>query len=184
MQPASARGGKATVAKGSWNRRRTPRIVNGFARHAPGVRLAKSFKTAGRGPFRIDPMAHNLSSISPALQPLLASAQPSRTALLCGIARARHQLLDGGEVFADPLALEILGPELGVAVRQWAIDHGPGGHLSDRGSFSEAMRGALAARSTRGGTAPEQVAEQITGLTAQAAAHSEWASYSPVAAAL
>lgn len=92
-------------------------------------------------------MAHNLSSISPALQPLLASAQPSRTALLCGIARARHQLLDGGEVFADPLALEILGPELGVAVRQWAIDHGPGGHLSDRGSFSEAMRGALAARS-------------------------------------
>jgi argininosuccinate lyase len=46
------------------------------------------------------------------------------------------------------------------------------------------VRGALAARSTRGGTAPERVAEQITGLTAQAAAHAEWASSSPVAAAL
>ncbi|SDF84732.1 argininosuccinate lyase [Blastococcus aurantiacus] len=46
------------------------------------------------------------------------------------------------------------------------------------------VRGALAARSTRGGTAPERVAEQITGLTALATGHAEWASSSPVAAAL
>ncbi|MES2609901.1 MAG: class I SAM-dependent methyltransferase [Pseudomonadota bacterium] len=91
-------------------------------------------------------MTHNPPPIPP-LQPLLASAQPSRTALLCGIARARHQLLDKGEVFADALALDILGPDHAAQVRQWAVDHGPGGPLSDRGSFSEAMRGALAARS-------------------------------------
>jgi argininosuccinate lyase len=46
------------------------------------------------------------------------------------------------------------------------------------------VRGALAARSTRGGTAPERVAEQISGLTALATAHAEWAASSPVAAAL
>ncbi len=55
--------------------------------------------------------------------------------------------MDGGEVFADALALEILGPERAAEVRQWASDHGPAGRQSDRGSFSEAMRGALAARS-------------------------------------
>ncbi|MDT0277637.1 argininosuccinate lyase [Blastococcus goldschmidtiae] len=46
------------------------------------------------------------------------------------------------------------------------------------------VRGALAARSTRGGTAPERVAEQITGLTALATGHAEWASSSPVAGVL
>ena len=44
--------------------------------------------------------------------------------------------------------------------------------------------GALAARKARGGTAPERVAEQLTSLKALAAAHADWASSSPVAAAL
>ncbi len=46
------------------------------------------------------------------------------------------------------------------------------------------VRGALAARSTRGGTAPERVAEQITALKALATTHAGWAASSPVAAAL
>ncbi len=44
--------------------------------------------------------------------------------------------------------------------------------------------GALAARSARGGTAPERVADQISALTALATEHAHWASSSPVAAAL
>ena len=44
--------------------------------------------------------------------------------------------------------------------------------------------GALAARTARGGTAPERVAEQLTSLAESARQHAEWASSSPVAAAL
>jgi argininosuccinate lyase len=46
------------------------------------------------------------------------------------------------------------------------------------------VRGALAARQARGGTAPERVAEQLTSLAELARQHAEWASSSPVAAAL
>jgi argininosuccinate lyase len=46
------------------------------------------------------------------------------------------------------------------------------------------VRGALAARSARGGTAPERVAEQLTRLADLARQHADWASSSPVAAAL
>ncbi|MBV7454877.1 SAM-dependent methyltransferase [Acidovorax sp. sif1233] len=80
-------------------------------------------------------------------QPLLASARPSHTALLCGIARARHQLIEGGEIFADPLALDILGPAGAAQVRQALEGDGPQGLARDAGSFSQAMRGALAVRS-------------------------------------
>ncbi|WP_199506082.1 argininosuccinate lyase [Geodermatophilus sp. TF02-6] len=44
--------------------------------------------------------------------------------------------------------------------------------------------GALAARSTRGGTAPARVAEQFAALEALATEHADWATSSPVAAAL
>jgi argininosuccinate lyase len=44
--------------------------------------------------------------------------------------------------------------------------------------------GALAARSARGGTAPERVAGQVAALTELATEHAQWASASPVAAAL
>ncbi|MGY1639359.1 argininosuccinate lyase [Geodermatophilus sp. SYSU D00742] len=46
------------------------------------------------------------------------------------------------------------------------------------------VRGALAARSARGGTAPERVAEQLTRLADLTRQHADWASSSPVAAAL
>ncbi|PRY50776.1 argininosuccinate lyase [Geodermatophilus tzadiensis] len=46
------------------------------------------------------------------------------------------------------------------------------------------VRGALAARSTRGGTAPQRVAEQLAALREAVAAHGRWAADSPVAAAL
>ena len=41
---------------------------------------------------------------------------PSTTALRAGMARARHQLIDGGRVFSDPLALPILGRELAAEI--------------------------------------------------------------------
>lgn len=123
-------------------------MVVAFTGRAQGLPFGENLQDSGHiGAQNRATMSHNPPPIAPALQPLLASARPSRTALLCGIARARHQLLDGGEVFSDPLALDILGPELSAQVHQWAHDHGPEGRLSDRGSFSEAMRGALAARS-------------------------------------
>jgi argininosuccinate lyase len=46
------------------------------------------------------------------------------------------------------------------------------------------VRGALAARSTRGGTAPERVAEQLAALRERVAGHGRWSEDSPVAAAL
>ncbi len=44
--------------------------------------------------------------------------------------------------------------------------------------------GALAARTTRGGTAPERVAEQLAAVKALATDHAHWGASSPVAAAL
>jgi argininosuccinate lyase len=46
------------------------------------------------------------------------------------------------------------------------------------------VAGALAARNTRGGTAPVRVAEQLTSLAELARQHVDWASSSPVAPAL
>jgi len=44
-------------------------------------------------------------------------AKPSRTALGAAGHRAAHQVLEGGRVFTDPLALRILGSEAEQAVR-------------------------------------------------------------------
>ncbi len=41
----------------------------------------------------------------------MEQGQPSRTALAAATHRAAHQLLEGGRVFADPLALRILGED-------------------------------------------------------------------------
>jgi argininosuccinate lyase len=46
------------------------------------------------------------------------------------------------------------------------------------------VRGALASRSTRGGTAPERVAEQLAALAELARQHADWSTSSPVAAVL
>ena len=43
--------------------------------------------------------------------------QPSRTALGAATHRAVHQVLEGGRIFADPLAMRILGPDAEAAVR-------------------------------------------------------------------
>jgi methyltransferase (TIGR00027 family) len=45
--------------------------------------------------------------------------QPSRTALAAASHRAAHQVLEGGRIFADPLALRILGEEAETVAR-WA----------------------------------------------------------------
>lgn len=44
--------------------------------------------------------------------------QPSRTAWGAALHRAAHQLLDGGRIFADPLALRILGPSAEATARE------------------------------------------------------------------
>jgi argininosuccinate lyase len=46
------------------------------------------------------------------------------------------------------------------------------------------VAGALAARATRGGTAPVRVAEQFAALKALATEHADWSTSSPVAGAL
>ena len=48
----------------------------------------------------------------------MKAGMPSATALRAGIARARHQLIDGGRVFKDPLALPILGRALADEIRR------------------------------------------------------------------
>lgn len=65
--------------------------------------------------------------------------QPSRTAWLCALARARHQLLDGGQVFSDPMALPILGPAQAAALQARP--------RAGQNPVSRLMRGPLAARS-------------------------------------
>lgn len=117
--------------------------------------MAKKFKTAELAPFKIaatmQPEQRTHTPSSPLQttvgQPLLASARPSHTALLCGIARARHQLLEGGEIFQDPLALDILGPAQAAQLREAVDGDGPQSRRKDAGSFSQAMRGALVVRS-------------------------------------
>ena len=44
--------------------------------------------------------------------------QPSRTALGAAYHRAAHQVLERGAIFADPLALRILGADAGAALRE------------------------------------------------------------------
>ena len=96
----------------------------------------------------MQPPLSTLSTPRPSsTQPLLAQARPSHTALLCGIARARHQVLDGGEIFPDSLAFDILGPAQAAQVRAALAANAPRNRSKDAGSFSQAMRGALVVRS-------------------------------------
>ncbi|NRF68119.1 class I SAM-dependent methyltransferase [Aquincola sp. S2] len=61
---------------------------------------------------------------------------PSSTALRAGMARARHQVLDQGRVFNDPLALRILGRETAERVM-----------TEPENRVARALRAPLAARS-------------------------------------
>ncbi len=52
----------------------------------------------------------------------MQSGQPSRTALGAAGLRAAHQVLDGGAIFTDPLALRILGADADALVREAQAD--------------------------------------------------------------
>ena len=56
-----------------------------------------------------------------AMQP----GQPSRTALGAAGLRAAHQVLDGAAIFADPLALRILGADADDLVREAEAEADP-----------------------------------------------------------
>src|ERR1700712_1077900 len=65
----------------------------------------------------------------------MQAGQPSQTALGAARLRAAHQVLDGASIFADPLAVRILGSE------QASIDHAPAHPMGPR------LRWFIAARS-------------------------------------
>lgn len=44
--------------------------------------------------------------------------RPSQTAWLAALARARHQIIDDGKVFRDPLALRVLGPAMAAELTE------------------------------------------------------------------
>jgi len=52
----------------------------------------------------------------------MQSGKPSRTAWAAAAHRAAHQVLERGAIFADPLALRILGEDAQTVAR-WAEDH-------------------------------------------------------------
>jgi len=64
---------------------------------------------------------------------------PSQTALLAAKSRARHQVLDGGRVFHDPLALRIIGRQ--------AANEITASPRRTESRIARALRGPLAARS-------------------------------------
>jgi methyltransferase (TIGR00027 family) len=64
--------------------------------------------------------------------------QPSRTALGAAGPRAAHQVLDGGAIFADPLALRILGDDADDLVREAQAEADP---------FRQRLRWFIAIRS-------------------------------------
>ncbi len=80
----------------------------------------------------------------------MQSGQPSRTARAAAFHRAAHQVLEGGRIFSDPLALRILG-ENGAAVAREAGLHPSGRRMrifiAVRTRFAE---DALAATVERG----------------------------------
>src|SRR5579863_1380748 len=80
----------------------------------------------------------------------MQSEKPSRTAWAAAAHRAAHQLLERGRIFADPLALRILGEDA-PSIARWAQEH-PWGRrmrifIAARTRFAE---DALAAAVERG----------------------------------
>jgi methyltransferase (TIGR00027 family) len=74
---------------------------------------------------------------------LMEDNQPSRTAQGAALHRAAHQLLDNPPVFADPLALKIIGPEAEAELRGGTNPHtevprtGLRAFIAARSRFSE-----------------------------------------------
>ena len=52
----------------------------------------------------------------------MQSRPPSRTALGAAVHRAVHQTLEGGKIFADPLAVTVLGKEARAIIAEAAAD--------------------------------------------------------------
>jgi methyltransferase (TIGR00027 family) len=71
--------------------------------------------------------------------PRLQSGQPSVTAWKVALRRAAHQLADHPPVFADPLAVPILGPDGAAAIRD--------PRLGGDGAAARALRAFMAVRS-------------------------------------
>ncbi len=82
----------------------------------------------------------------------MQSARPSLTALSAATHRAAHQLLEGGHIFADPLALPLLGEEAEEVARK--AQERPGGRgirlfIAARSRFAEDTLTAAASRGVR-----------------------------------
>ncbi len=82
----------------------------------------------------------------------MQTAEPSRTARGAALHRAAHQLLDGGRIFADPLALRILGEDPDEVIRR-AEEHPLGMRLrlfiALRSRFAEDALAGAVERGTR-----------------------------------
>jgi methyltransferase (TIGR00027 family) len=59
---------------------------------------------------------------------MTGEARPSRTAYGAAVHRAVHQVLEGGRIFADPLAIPVLGEDITVLVRE-AQEHSQRGRM-------------------------------------------------------
>ena len=82
----------------------------------------------------------------------MQTGQPSRTALSAAGHRATHQVVEGGRIFADPLALKILGPDADAMVAAMAAQ--PERRvmrlfIAARTRFAEDALGAAVARGVR-----------------------------------
>src|SRR5262245_43765624 len=76
-----------------------------------------------------------MSDVLPGLRPSMQFGKPSRTAYAAATHRAAHQVLDAGRIFADPLALSILGADAADIARD-----------AEASPASRAMRLFIAAR--------------------------------------
>src|SRR5882762_1485226 len=84
----------------------------------------------------------------------MQTGQPSRTARAAAAHRAMHQLLEQGRMFADPLALRIIGAETAAQARQ-----------AEKFPQRRAMRPFIAARSRLAADALQRaVAHVVTQL--------------------
>jgi len=82
----------------------------------------------------------------------MQEGQFSRTALGAAGHRAAHQILEGGLVFADPLALRILGPDAEEAIAEARENPGRRGlrlFVAVRSRFAEDVAGQAIARGVR-----------------------------------
>lgn len=78
--------------------------------------------------------------------------QPSLTALGAATYRAAHQVLDAGDIFQDPMALAILGPEAEVMVARITASPGSGrlrNFMAARSRYAEDCFDAAVARGVR-----------------------------------